>query len=30
MFVEMSNGKFEILTKLDLMDTIASLMEQKR
>jgi len=29
-FVEMSNGKFEILTKFDLMDTIASLMEQKR
>ncbi|MGB6876694.1 MAG: pyridoxal-phosphate dependent enzyme [Candidatus Acidiferrales bacterium] len=29
-FVEMSNGRFEILTKFDLMDTIASLMEQKR
>src|SRR5690349_3070886 len=29
-FVEMSTGKFEILTKFDLMDTIAGLMEQKR
>ncbi|MHB8413717.1 MAG: pyridoxal-phosphate dependent enzyme [Candidatus Acidiferrales bacterium] len=29
-FVEMSNGKFEILTKFDLMDTIAGIMEQKR
>ncbi len=29
-FVEMDNGKYEILTKFDLMDTIAGLMEQKR
>ncbi len=29
-FVEMSNGHYEILTKYDLMSTIASLMEQKR
>ncbi|MGH9728150.1 MAG: pyridoxal-phosphate dependent enzyme [Candidatus Acidiferrales bacterium] len=29
-FVEMSTGKFEILTKFDLMDTIAGIMEQKR
>jgi cystathionine beta-synthase len=29
-FVEMSEGKFEILTKYDLMSTVASLMEQKR
>jgi cystathionine beta-synthase len=29
-FVEMGNAKFEILTKYDLMSTVASLMEQKR
>jgi cystathionine beta-synthase len=29
-FVEMGAGQFEILTKFDLMDTIAGLMEQKR
>ncbi|MBZ5528154.1 MAG: cystathionine beta-synthase [Acidobacteriia bacterium] len=29
-FVEMSEGKYEILTKYDLMSTVASLMEQKR
>jgi len=29
-FVEMDDGKFEILTKYDLMSTVASLMEQKR
>jgi cystathionine beta-synthase len=29
-FVEMVDGKFEILTKYDLMSTVASLMEQKR
>jgi cystathionine beta-synthase len=29
-FVEMGEGKFEILTKYDLMSTVASLMEQKR
>jgi cystathionine beta-synthase len=29
-FVEMTEGKFEILTKYDLMSTVASLMEQKR
>jgi len=29
-FVEMSESKFEILTKYDLMSTVASLMEQKR
>jgi cystathionine beta-synthase len=29
-FVEMPGGKFEILTKFDLMDTIAGLAEQKR
>ncbi len=29
-FVEMPNGKFEILTKFDLMDTVAGIMEQKR
>jgi cystathionine beta-synthase len=29
-FVEMSDTKFEILTKYDLMSTVASLMEQKR
>jgi cystathionine beta-synthase len=29
-FVEMGDGKFEILTKYDLMSTVASLMEQKR
>jgi cystathionine beta-synthase len=29
-FVEMEEGKFEILTKYDLMSTVASLMEQKR
>src|SRR6266702_3399746 len=29
-FVEMGNGHFEILTKYDLMSTVASLMEQKR
>ena len=29
-FVEMAGGRFEILTKFDLMDTIAGLMEQKR
>ncbi len=29
-FVEMGDGKFEIITKYDLMGTIAGLMEQKR
>src|SRR6202008_3741483 len=29
-FVEMDEAKFEILTKYDLMSTVASLMEQKR
>jgi cystathionine beta-synthase len=29
-FVEMGNDRFEILTKYDLMSTVASLMEQKR
>ena len=29
-FVEMEGSKFEILTKYDLMSTVASLMEQKR
>ena len=29
-FVDMDDGKFEILTKYDLMSTVASLMEQKR
>ncbi len=29
-FVEMGDGKYEILTKYDLMSTVASLMEQKR
>jgi cystathionine beta-synthase len=29
-FVDMGEGKFEILTKYDLMSTVASLMEQKR
>jgi len=29
-FVEMEGGRFEILTKYDLMSTVASLMEQKR
>jgi cystathionine beta-synthase len=29
-FVQMDNGKFEIITKYDLMGTIAGLMEQKR
>jgi len=29
-FVEMGDGKFEILTKYDLISTVASLMEQKR
>jgi cystathionine beta-synthase len=29
-FVQMGNGKFEIITKYDLMGTIAGLMEQKR
>jgi cystathionine beta-synthase len=29
-FVDMGSGKFEILTKYDLMSTVASLMEQKR
>jgi len=29
-FVEMGEEKFEILTKYDLMSTVASLMEQKR
>jgi cystathionine beta-synthase len=29
-FVDMGDGKFEILTKYDLMSTVASLMEQKR
>jgi cystathionine beta-synthase len=29
-FVEMGNSRFEILTKYDLMSTVASLMEQKR
>jgi cystathionine beta-synthase len=29
-FVEMAEGNFEILTKYDLMSTVASLMEQKR
>jgi predicted transcriptional regulator len=29
-FVEMGDSRFEILTKYDLMSTVASLMEQKR
>jgi cystathionine beta-synthase len=29
-FVEMGDGRFEILTKYDLMSTVAGLMEQKR
>jgi hypothetical protein len=29
-FVEMGNARLEILTKYDLMSTVASLMEQKR
>jgi predicted transcriptional regulator len=29
-FVEMDDTRFEILTKYDLMSTVASLMEQKR
>jgi predicted transcriptional regulator len=29
-FVEMGESKFEILTKYDLISTVASLMEQKR
>ena len=29
-FVQMGNGRFEIITKYDLMGTIAGLMEQKR
>jgi hypothetical protein len=29
-FVEMDEAKFEILTKYDLMSTVAGLMEQKR
>ena len=29
-FVDMGNSHFEILTKYDLMSTVASLMEQKR
>jgi len=29
-FVEMDEAKFEILTKYDLMSTVASLMEQRR
>jgi cystathionine beta-synthase len=29
-FVEMGEARFEILTKYDLMSTVASLMEQKR
>jgi predicted transcriptional regulator len=29
-FVEMPGGKLEVLTKFDLMDTIAALVEQKR
>jgi cystathionine beta-synthase len=29
-FVEMSGGQFEVLTKFDLMDTVARLMDQKR
>ena len=29
-FVDMGNSPFEILTKYDLMSTVASLMEQKR
>jgi predicted transcriptional regulator len=29
-FVDMGNAHFEILTKYDLMSTVASLMEQKR
>jgi len=29
-FVQMSNGRFEIITKYDLMGTIAGMMEQKR
>ena len=29
-FVQMGNGHFEIITKYDVMGTIAGLMEQKR
>jgi len=29
-FVEMGDSRYEILTKYDLMSTVASLMEQKR
>jgi predicted transcriptional regulator len=29
-FVQMSNGRLEIITKFDVMGTIAGLMEQKR
>jgi predicted transcriptional regulator len=29
-FVKMSNGRLEIITKFDVMGTIAGLMEQKR
>jgi hypothetical protein len=29
-FVDMGEARFEILTKYDLMSTVASLMEQKR
>jgi hypothetical protein len=29
-FVELENGKFEVLTKFDLMDTIAGLVGKKR
>jgi len=29
-FVDLGNSHFEILTKYDLMSTVASLMEQKR
>jgi predicted transcriptional regulator len=29
-FVEMDDARFEILTKYDLMSTVAALMEQKR
>jgi cystathionine beta-synthase len=29
-FVQMGNGRFEIITKYDLMGTIAGLMEQRR
>ena len=29
-FVQMENGKLEVLTKFDLMDTIAGLVGQKR